>query len=41
MIQGAFVLLPQAEGISLLEQGFSNWGTCTPKGRFAYLKGHI
>jgi len=24
-----------------LEQGFPNWGTCTPRGTFAYLKGYI
>jgi len=25
----------------LLEQGFPAWGTCTPRGTFAYLKGYI
>ena len=24
-----------------LEQGFPNWGTCTPSGTFAYVKGYI
>jgi len=23
-----------------LSQGFQNWGTCTPRGTFAYLKGY-
>jgi len=25
----------------LLEQGFPTWGTCTPRGTFAYPKGYI
>jgi len=25
----------------VLDQGFPNWGTCTPRGTFAYLKGYI
>jgi len=24
-----------------INQGFPNWGTCTPRGTFAYLKGYI
>jgi len=24
-----------------LEQGFPTWGTCTPRGTFAYPKGYI
>jgi len=24
-----------------LDQGFPNWGTCTPRGTFAYLKMYI
>jgi len=24
-----------------VEQGFPNWGTCTPSGTFAHLKGYI
>jgi len=24
-----------------LQQGFANWGTCTPRGTFAYLKGYF
>jgi len=24
-----------------LEQVFPNWGTCTPSGTFAYVKGYI
>jgi len=25
----------------ILNQGFTNWGTCTPKDRLSYLKGYI
>jgi len=25
----------------LLDQGFPTWGTCTPKGTFAYPNGYI
>jgi len=25
----------------MLEQGFPTWGTCTPRGTFAHLKGYI
>jgi len=28
-------------GKYVLDQGFPNWGTCTPGGTFAYLKGYI
>ena len=24
-----------------IEQGFPNWGTCTPRGTFRFLKGYI
>jgi len=24
-----------------VDQGFPNWGTCTPRGTFAYPKGYI
>jgi len=27
--------------IVTLEQGFPNWGTCTPRGTFTYPKGYI
>jgi len=27
--------------LNALGQGFPKWGTCTPKDKFAYMKGYI
>jgi len=32
---------PYVEKIHYIDQGFPTWGTCTPRGTFAYPKGYI
>jgi len=39
-LQDIFLSVANLAGF-LLDQGFPNWGTCTPSGIFAYLKGCI
>jgi len=34
-------LFLNTKGSTVVDQGFPNWGICTPRGTFAYRKGYI